>query len=164
MKTSLIYGLFLLNSILASAQISTTRMNDLKIGMSSSEILKLQGNQPAAIADDTEFKLKHKGIEFTVFVGEGYLSTEEGSAYLKSIATTSKAIKTISGLGVGSSLDDLWKAYSDKYTILLNKSIDNLREFTIEDEQNGTRLSFSLKNEIVTKIEINSYNPEECFL
>jgi len=164
MKTNLLYCLFLINSLVVSAQITTTRMNEFKIGMSSSEVLKLQGSKPAAIADETEQKVKQKGVEYTVYVGKGYLSGEKDVSYLKSISTTSKAIKTISGLGIGNSLEDLWKAYSDKYTVYVNKATENTREFTIEDEENGTRLTFYLQKEIVIKIEINSYNPEECFL
>lgn len=164
MRIKFLYSLFFIASVVASAQITTTRMDQLKIGMSSNEVLKLLGSKPAAIADDTEFKLKQKGIEYTVVVGEGYLSGEEGKSYLKSVGTTSKLIKTISGLGVGSSIEDLWKAYSEKYKIQLNKATGNFREFTIEDEQNGTLLQFHLQNAIVTKIEIVSYNPEECFL
>lgn len=160
---ALIFGL-LLFSIIGNAQISTTRMNELKIGMRVSEILKLYGNKPAAIAEGYDIKITVKGIDYLVSIGNGYLSKNEQDVYINSISTKNKNLKTLSGLGVGSSLEDLWKAYSGKYNVLLSKSDQNMREFKIDDRDNGTLLNFKLKNEIVTEIELNSYNPEECAL
>ena len=151
-------------SVIGFAQISTMRMNELKIGMRPSEVLKLSGNKPMAIADDNETKIALKGIDYTIEMRSGYLSKTENDTYLSSISTTSKNIKTLSGIGVGSSLDDLWKAYSSKYNVYLDKSNNNYREFKIDDKENGVIMNFNLKNEIVTKIELNSYNPEECTL
>ena len=151
-------------SVTGFAQISTMRMNELKIGMRPSEVLKLSGNKPMAIADDNETKIALKGIDYTIEMRSGYLSKTENDTYLSSISTTSKNIKTLSGIGVGSSLDDLWKAYSSKYNVYLDKSNNNYREFKIDDKENGVIMNFNLKNEIVTKIELNSYNPEECTL
>ena len=59
-------------------------------------------------------------------------------------------------------MDDLWKAYGAKYDIYLDKAEFDSREFRIQDAENGTLLLFELKNEIVTEIILNSYNPEEC--
>ncbi|WP_313580152.1 hypothetical protein [Chishuiella sp.] len=164
MKINLFLVGFVVSTIFCSAQISTTRMNDFKIGMFPSDLFKLIGNKAAAIAIDTEFSIVNKGIEYTLYVGDGYLSGENGGAYLKSISTKSKNIKTLSGLGIGSTLDDLWNAYSTKYYVFINKEIEGIRSFSIQDEQNGTILTFELINGRVDKIEINSYNPEECTL
>lgn len=92
------------------------------------------------------------------------MSKTENDTYLSSISTTSKNIKTLSGIGIGSTLEDLWKAYSSKYNVFLDKSNNNNREFRIDDRENGVILTFSLKNEIVTTIRLSSYNPEECTL
>ncbi|MGV0753880.1 hypothetical protein [Empedobacter brevis] len=156
-------GFFLLSAF-GFAQISTTRMNEFKIGMRPAEIMKLLGNKPVALANESEKNISLKGIHYTIYIGSGYLSKTEGDAYVNSISTSSKNIQTLSGIGVGSSLEDLWKVYSTKYNVFLNRSENNLREFRIDDKENGTILLFDLKNEIVTKITINSYNPEECFL
>lgn len=164
MRTKLALIGFIMFSAIGFAQISTMRMNELKIGMRPSEVMKLFGNKPMAIADDNETKISLKGIDYTIEIRSGYLSKTENDTYLSSISTTSKNIKTLSGIGVGSSLEDLWKAYSEKYNVFLNKSLDNYREFRIDDQENGTILLFQLRNEIVTKIELNSYNPEECTL
>lgn len=164
MRTKLILISFLMFSVIGFAQISTMRMNELKIGMRPSEVLKLSGNKPMAIADDNETKIALKGIDYTIEMRSGYLSKTENDTYLSSISTTSKNIKTLSGIGIGSSLDDLWKAYSSKYNVYLDKSNNNYREFKIDDKENGVIMNFNLKNEIVTKIELNSYNPEECTL
>lgn len=156
-------GFFLLSAF-GFAQISTTRMNELKIGMRPFEVLKLLGEEIAAIVDEGETNVTLKGIDYTIEIRSGYLSKTENDTYLSSISTTSKNIKTLSGIGIGSTLEDLWKAYSSKYNVLLDKSNNNNREFRIDDRENGVILTFSLKNEIVTTIRLSSYNPEECTL
>lgn len=156
-------GFFLL-SVVGFGQISTARMNELKIGMRPSEVLKLLGKKPAAIVDEGETNITLKGIDYTIEIRSGYLSKTENDTYLSSISTTSKNIKTLSGIGIGSTLEDLWKAYSSKYNVFLDKSNNNNREFRIDDRENGVILTFSLKNEIVTTIRLSSYNPEECTL
>ncbi|MGV0925147.1 hypothetical protein [Empedobacter tilapiae] len=164
MRTKIaLLGFFLL-SVVGFGQISTTRMNELKIGMRPSEVLKLLSNKPVAIADENETKITLKGIDYTIEIRSGYLSKTEKDTYLSSISTRSKNIKTLSGIGIGSSLEDLWKAYSSKYNVLLDKSNNNNREFRIDDRENGVILTFSLNNEIVTTIGLSSYNPEECTL
>ena len=164
MRTKIALLGFLLLSVVGFGQISTTRMNELKIGMRPSEVLKLLGNKPVAIADENETKITLREIDYTIEIRSGYLSKTENDTYLSSISTRSKNIKTLSGIGIGSSLEDLWKAYSSKYNVLLDKSNNNNREFRIDDRENGVILSFSLKNEIVTTIGLSSYNPEECTL
>lgn len=164
MRTKLALIGFLIFSGIGFAQISTMRMNELKIGMRPSEVMKLLGNKPMAIADNSETKITLKGIDYIIEIRSGYLSKTDNDTYLSSISTTSKNIKTLSGLGVGSSLEDLWKTYSSKYNVFLDRSDNNYREFRIDDKENGMILNFNLKNEIVTKIELNSYNPEECTL
>lgn len=164
MRTKLALIGFLIFSVIGFAQISTMRMNELKIGMRPSEVMKLLGNKPMAIADNSETKITLKGIDYIIEIRSGYLSKTDNDTYLSSISTTSKNIKTLSGLGVGSSLEDLWKTYSSKYNVFLDRSDNNYREFRIDDKENGMILNFNLKNEIVTKIELNSYNPEECTL
>ena len=164
MKTKIALVGFFLLSIVGFGQISTTRMNELKIGMRPSEVLKLLGKKPAAIVDEGETKITLKGIDYTIEIRSGYLSKTENDTYLSSISTTSKNIKTLSGIGIGSTLEDLWKAYSSKYNVFLDKSNNNNREFRIDDRENGVILTFSLKNEIVTTIRLSSYNPEECTL
>lgn len=139
-------------------------MNELKIGMRPSEVLKLLCKKPAAIVDEGETNITLNGIDYAIEIRSGYLSKTENDTYLSSISTTSKNIKTLSGIGIGSTLEDLWKAYSSKYNVLLDKSINNNREFRIDDRENGVILTFSLKNEIVTTIGLSSYNPEECTL
>ncbi len=164
MRTKITLLGFFFFSIIGFDQISTMRMYELKIGMRPSEILKLLGNKPVAIADESETNITLKGIDYIIEIRSGYLSKTENDTYLSSISTTSKNIKTLSGIGVGSSLDNLWYVYATKYNVLLNKSNNNYREFKIDDNENGVILTFYLSNEIVTKIELSTYNPEECTL
>ncbi len=98
MKTKIALVGFFLLSIVGFGQISTTRMNELKIGMRPSEVLKLLGKKPAAIVDEGETNITLKGIDYTIEIRSGYLSKTENDTYLSSISTTSKNIKTLSGI------------------------------------------------------------------
>lgn len=49
---SILILITVLISTFSLAQISTTRMNELKIGMRPNEVMKFYGKKPAAIVDD----------------------------------------------------------------------------------------------------------------
>ena len=49
---SILILITVLISTFSFAQISTTRMNELKIGMRPNEVMKFYGKKPAAIVDD----------------------------------------------------------------------------------------------------------------
>lgn len=145
------------------AQISTTRMNKIKLEMKTPDFLKLFGQQPIAFVEDVEQKYTLNDVDYFVVIGRGFLSKNESDTYVRQIRTTSPKIKTLSNLGIGSSLEDLWKHYH-KYQIYIDKLNDNQRSFRIEDVENKSTLNFLLKNNKVIEIEVNSYNPEECFI
>lgn len=162
--TTLLFSLaFLLN-----AQISTTRMNDLKLGMSLSEVESLLGKPMELTKGENEWgyvtRISHKGAEFSVRFVEN--QNESGMTYysLSEVETTSSAIKTLSKVGVGSNLDDLWKAYKN-YSISIWKMWDdksesystNERVFQLQDNDASTVLYFYLKNDKVYKISLNYF-------
>ena len=159
MQNKLIVIFIILSSSLF-AQITTTRMGHIKIGMRGKDIAEMHDRKTNYSLNN----LKHQGAILNVELNPGYLSKYEGDEYVTIISTQSKNLKTMSNIGVGNTLEDLWNTYHSKYTIDVSKEDEGLRTFTLEDAENGTRLLFDLKNNIIIKISIYSYNPEECFI
>ncbi|SMC51202.1 hypothetical protein [Moheibacter sediminis] len=155
-------------SLALSAQISTTRMNDLKLGMSLSEVESSLGKPLELTKGENDYgyvtKISHKGAEFSVRFIEN--QNESGMTYysLYEVETVSSAVKTISKIGIGSSLDDLWKAYKN-YSISVWKGWDENTEkysttervFQLQDNDAATVLYFYLRNDKVYKISLNYF-------
>ncbi|MEF9477634.1 hypothetical protein OWR28_07835 [Chryseobacterium sp. 1B4] len=83
------------------------------------------------------------------------------------MTTTSKKFKTKSGIGVGSTRDDLINAYRNYPNFSVrpdwdknDKPVKDSGYFNIEDSQAGTLLSFKFVNNIVTEISV--YLNEGC--
>lgn len=163
------FTLFLFAASLAlSAQISTTRMNDLKLGMSLSEVESKLGKPLELTKGENDYgyvtKISHKGADFSVRFIEN--QNENGMTYysLYEVETTSSAVKTLSKVGIGSSLDDLWKAYKN-YSISIWKMWDEKTEaystqervFQLQDNDASTVLYFYLRNDKVYKISLNYF-------
>lgn len=155
-------------SLTLSAQISTTRMNDLKLGMSLSEVESSLGKPLELTKGENDWgyvtKISNKGVEFSVRFIEN--QNENGMTYysLYEVETTSASVKTLSKVGVGSSLDDLWKAYKN-YSISVWKGWDEKTEkysttervFQLQDNDASTVLYFYLKNDKIYKISLNYF-------
>ena len=81
---------------------------------------------------------------------------------LYSITTTTPKIKTLSNVGVGSSLEDLWKAYKN-YNISIGNIWDEKTEkytttervFQLNDYEVGTAIYFYLRNDKVYEITVS---------
>ncbi len=106
----LLLGLLFLS---AQAQITTGRINDIRLNKTQEEIEKTIGQKLKLKSDEYDWlsyaEINHKGIQLKL--GFVKLTTEEGTAEnytLYEIRTSSPNIKTLSGIGVGSSLDELW--------------------------------------------------------
>lgn len=167
MKTT--FSILLLTAFfLLNAQISTTRMNDLKLGMSLTEAETVLGKALELTKGENDWgyvtKVTHKGAEFSLRFVEN--QNEGGMTYysLNDVETTSTQIKTLSKIGIGSSLDDLWKAYKN-YSISIWKGWDENAEaysttervFQLQDSDASTVLYFYLKNDKVYKIALNYF-------
>lgn len=163
MKT-LLTSLILFLGLNLQAQISTTRMGDIYIGKSKATIEKAIGQKINLIETNNysgqTIQVKHKGITYELTFANRNIN-DEPAIILRELATESTKIKTLSGMGVGNTLDDLWKTYKD-YRIGLYSEWDNetLRDsetdqfFQIFDYDQNTILQFMLKNEKVYKVSI----------
>lgn len=159
----------LLTSIGLSAQVSTTRINDFRLGMPKTQLEKIVGKSiNLNIVNDYPSESTHvvfKGIVYEVYFSLDY--DENGNKQtdykLYSVKAKDKSLKTLSGIGVGSTLDDLIKVYKD-YNFEVSDSWDDkgnrtktLRSFSINDYDAGTYLVFTLKNNQVIEFFLSYY-------
>ncbi|MET3732432.1 hypothetical protein [Moheibacter stercoris] len=150
------------------AQISTTRMNEMRLNNTLQQVEKALGKklEITKTGDDWLFyvKVSEKGADFTLGFLESINESNSKELVLYEIKTNSSEIKTLSKLGVGSSIDDLWKAYKN-YNISVWQMWDEIedsnsktdRVFNIQDHDAGTSLYFYLRNNKVYEIVIGVY-------
>jgi hypothetical protein len=165
MKKLLTLTIFAL-SLTAFSQISTSRMNEMRLNNTLAEVEKALGKklEIAKKVDDYFYtiKINDKGSDFTLSFIEN--SDENGRTYyaLYEISTKSANIKTLSKIGVGSTLEDLWKAYKS-YTISIWNNWDEKTEkystknrtFQLTDLELGTVIYFELENDKVVSVSIS---------
>ncbi|MBA5628541.1 hypothetical protein [Moheibacter lacus] len=170
MKANLLFFCLLWISY-TNGQISTTRMNDIRINSSLSEVETAVGQklELSKKLDDWLYTttVNQKGSEielgFTQYTDENGQNTTQ----LYEIKTKSSNIRTLSKLGIGSSLDDLWKAYKNYNVSIWNawnpdteKYSTTERVFQLNDNDAATALYFYLRNGKVYEIVL-SFN-EGC--
>jgi len=159
---------FLLLVTVSMAQISTTRMNDLNVRAKLSEIETILGEKLELSKKENDWlyttTVNHKGAELHLSFMD-YHDELEGTVFqLFLISTDSNSLKTLSNLGVGSSLEDLWKAYKHYNISIWNEWDENLQKFTpeervfqISDYDAETALFFHIKNNRVYKISVSFF-------
>lgn len=160
----LLLGLLFLS---AQAQITTGRMNDIKLNKTQEEIEKTIGQKLKLKSDEYDWlsyaEINHKGIQLKL--GFVKLTTEEGTAEnytLYEIRTSSPNIKTLSGIGVGNSLDDLWNTYKKDFNLsvwfLWDDDIQDIskkkRMFELTGLEEYTVIRFYLDNDKITEIVV----------
>lgn len=165
-KLTLVVAFFLFQ--ISFAQISTTRMNEIRIKNTLSEVEKALGQklEISKKLDDWLYKvtINDKGTEFQLSFTEYTDESGKQIIELYEVSTQSKSIKTLSKLGVGSSIDDLWKAYKD-YNISIWNSWDEKTEkysttertFQLHDYDAGTALYFQIRNGVVYEISLSFF-------
>lgn len=146
---------FLLLSVSIFAQkVSTTQFGDIPIGYSNQQVSQLNPNQLQLLDVSTpeapEQTITIKGNTYSlVYFKNG--RTKELSIF--SVSSKSNNLKTLSGIGVGSSVSDLWQKYKN-YSISYKKEIDGGKIFTLYDEDNETELQFVVNNQKVSEIRL----------
>jgi hypothetical protein len=156
-------GLTVFSQVTVTA--STGKIGPFKLNMFKKDVEQIVSQkinlQYAEDEYSTEVKVNNNGVDYTLTFQK---ADNIDSCILSSIRTTDNRVKTLSGLGIGNTKNDLWNAYSDKYYISLydfweenkethemNRSL-NKRRFEIHDTDTGALLFFILQNNIVTEI------------
>ena len=171
MKKLFVFSLlFCFSFIWGQKSISTIRIGDIRINDSVQSIEKKLGIKLKIKAPTEEYGLHTAMImQYDVPVKLSFYKSEyknKISYSLSSISTKSAALKTISGMGVGNTYEELFNIYKDKnFEVYSNYENKKLRYFIIDDvdEKNGlyTSLTFTMENGIVIEVTI-SYNEGDC--
>ncbi|AZA79451.1 hypothetical protein EG347_19065 [Chryseobacterium sp. G0186] len=149
-------------------ELSTLRIGPFKIFMEKSEAEKIAGAKLKISDGEQKNVVKYNGETINIEVFQGYGGEAKPDAVtIAGMTTTSKKFKTKSGMGVGSTRDELINAYKNYPTFSVRPDMDNNGKrikdagyFNIEDYDAGTQLTFKFVNNIVTEITV--YINEGC--
>ena len=154
------------------AQVSTTRINEFKLGEKKTDLEKIIGKTIDLNLNngyqEKPLYLVYKGIVYELYFTPSYGDdgAELNEFTLYSVRSKDKTLKTLSGIKTGSTFDELLHKFKD-YNIEINDSWNENgsrnktdRIFTINDYDAGTYLVFTLKNGKVTEFYVG-YN-EGC--
>lgn len=149
-------------------EVSTLRIGPYKIYMDKSEAEKISGTSLKISDSEKKNFVKYNGELISVEVYQGYGGDAKPDAItITGMTTTSKKFKTKSGMGVGSTRDELINTYRNYPTFSIRPEYDDngkrLKDsgyFNIEDYDAGTELTFRFVNNIVTEIKV--YVNEGC--
>lgn len=159
--------------IALQAQVSTTRINDIKLGMKLTELEKLTGQKFKIKLNeygypDGDITIVSKGITYKIgLTTNGEEGAGSSTLTVYTIKSSDSSLKTLSGIKVGSTLDELLSKYKnlnisiyDGYDDKTDKRTKAFRYFNIEDQDTGSTLQFYLVNDKVTSFDV-MYN-EGC--
>lgn len=150
----------------ANWDVSTLRIGPFKIRMKEAEAIELARKPLKVPTESNEYNgltvVKYNNELIEVTLTQGYIDeqSQEG-VFIAEIATKSTKFKTKSGIGVGSTRDELWATYKDFSHIEILKPydgnggrVDADRNFTIYDDEAGSSLTFVLRNNKVVEIKV----------
>ncbi|MET3038189.1 hypothetical protein ABXT08_19050 [Chryseobacterium sp. NRRL B-14859] len=150
-------------------EVSTLRIGPYKVFMPRTEAEKIAGIKLKPTDGEKKNIVQYNGEAIQIEIFDHYVN--EANPSIPSITymvTTSKKFKTKSGIGVGSTRDDLINAYRNypnfsvrpEWDDKIQKPVKDSGYFTLEDSQAATQLTFKFINNIVTEISV--YLNEGC--
>ena len=154
--------------------VSTLRIGPFTINMKAKEVEKVYKSKLVAFTGQDEYyktnKVNYAGetIEIIISKTSDDKGQYDGGYQIYSLMTKSKKFRTKSGMGVGSTKDQLFEAYKNYPNFSVNQMWDEKTEkfstirsnFILTDNDAGTLLSFTLINNVVTEISV--YLNEGC--
>ena len=170
-KVLLAFGL-ILGFISISAQtnfdLTTLRIGAYTLKMNVYEAEKLAGKTLPITDYDKPVKVNYYGEVINLNIFESYVDEKNPNVKnVGSLSTTSKKFRTKSGMGVGSTKDELIDAYRNYPNFEYNTGWgDNGKPkkeegfFSLRDNDASTILSFKLINNVVTEVSV--YFNEGC--
>ncbi len=178
MKKLLFLSMFIFGMNYSFAQqnfdISTLRIGDYTVFMKDKDVEKVFKSKLQSFTGEDEYmktnKVNYLGEVIEIQIMQDYDATgnSEGSYKIYSLMTKSKKFKTKSGMGVGSTKDQLIDAYrnypnfsvTQMWDEKTGKSSTTRSNFDLTDLDAGTILSFSMINNVVTQVSV--YMNEGC--
>jgi hypothetical protein len=160
----LFFCLFALSFISAQDfEVSTLRIGPYKIFMKNDEADKL-GTKLKQTNYELKNVVKYNGEIILIGTSQDFDSQgkETDKLVIQGISTTSKKFKTKSGIGVGSTKDDVINAYKNYLSYNVYPGYDekgniqkNVCNFVLNDIDAGTILTFKIVNNIVTEMWVS---------
>lgn len=157
-----IISIFLLLSTAVLAQkVTTSKFGDISYEMTQQQVAVLNPDKLTVYdinnVDMPQHDIVVNGIKYHVIYYKN-LKTKQFEVY--TVSSVSAQLSTLSGIKIGSTLDDLWRNYK-KYDIsvqevLEDDEIKSSRVFMINDLDNGCSLVFYLINNKVVKMELSN--------
>lgn len=149
-------------------EVSTLRIGPFKMFMDKTEAEKLSGMKLKLSDGESKNTVKYNGEIILVDIYERYVDEKNPNALsVYGISTKSKKFKTKSGLGVGSTKDEVINAYKNYSSFSAypawndkGEKLKNESYFILNDDDAGTMLSFRFLNNIVTEMSV--YMNEGC--
>ncbi|KEY19031.1 hypothetical protein [Kaistella antarctica] len=178
MKKLLILSLLFFGMIHSFAQdnfdLSTLRIGPFTVFMKDKAAEQFSKTKLVTYDGPNEYNKKNKVnyngeiIEIAIMPNWDDVGQKENGYQIYSLSTKSKKFRTKSGMGVGSTKDQLIDAYRNYPNFSVNQMWDEKTEkqssamssFVLTDNDAGTYLSFTLTNNIVTEVSI--YMNEGC--
>jgi hypothetical protein len=169
-KTSLLF-LFLI-SINFSAQnfeLSTLRIGDFTLKSTNKDVEKITNAKLKIFEDYNKTNLvKYAGEVVEITINKDYENQDKEAYNIYTLSTKSKKFRTKSGMGVGSTKEQLLDAYKNYPNFSVNQMWDEKTEkfsttksnFILTDNDAGTMLSFTLINNTV--VEVSVFYNEGC--
>jgi len=165
MKKVFLFSVLFLGIQMISAQenfeISTLRIGPFSLKMDVSEADKIAGKKLKATDYDSPQQINYKGEIFKIYIYGSYSDSSKDERNIGSISTTSKKFRTKSGMGVGSTKDELLNTYRNYPNFEFytpkddnDKYITSEGYFQLRDNEAYTMLSFKLVNNIVTEVSV----------
>lgn len=146
--------------------LSTLRIGPFKIHMKEAEAIELARKPLKVPSESNEYNgttvVKYNNELLEVSLAQGYIDEQnQEGVFVSELSTKSTRFKTKSGIGIGSTREELWATYKDFSRIEIfkpydenGKRIESDRNFTIYDDEAGTTLTFVLRNNKVAEIKV----------
>ncbi|MCU7612987.1 hypothetical protein N0B16_00905 [Chryseobacterium sp. GMJ5] len=144
-------------------EVSTLRIGPYKMFMKNDE-----AEQLGTKLKQTDYELKnivqYKGETILIATSQNYDQNgkETGQLMIQGLSTTSKKFRTKSGIGVGSTKDEVINAYKNYASYSVYPGWDdkgnqqkNISHFVLNDLDAGTTLSFKIVNNLVTELWVS---------
>ena len=151
-------------------ELTTLRIGAYKIFMKADDAEKLAQKKLQIFEDwEKSNNISVNGEKIEIKLQNTYISEKEPSKLaIYSLSTKSAKFRTKSGIGVGSTKDELIVAYKNYPNFSVHQGWDDKGEnrsktisyFNLSDSDAATELSFKLENNIVTEVSV--YINEGC--
>ena len=178
MKKLLFLSILLCGTIFSFAQdnfdLSTLRVGPYTIFMKDKAVEKITKSKLLLFTGENDYlktnKVNYLGETFEITIMQIYDDQGQNIAgyQIYSLMTKSKKFRTKSGMGVGSTKDQLIDAYRNYPNFSVSQMWDEKTEkmsatkssFALTDNDAGTFLSFTMINNVVTEVSV--YMNEGC--